>query len=99
MRHFFYKLIPPRPTFPMDITEAEGAIMQDHIAYWSRLISERKVVAYGPVMDPQGTYGVAIVEVEDLSNAQNIADDDPAIKSKAGFAFEIHSMPNAQVRS
>jgi hypothetical protein len=34
MSHFLYKLIPPRSTFPGDMTEAEGAIMQEHFAYW-----------------------------------------------------------------
>lgn len=35
MNHFLYKLLPPRPAFPMDMTDAEGAIMQEHFAYWS----------------------------------------------------------------
>ncbi len=41
--------------FPTDMTETEGAIMQEHFAYWGRTISERKAVVYGPVMDPKGT--------------------------------------------
>jgi uncharacterized protein len=38
MPHFLYKLIPPRPTFPADLTEEEGAIMQEHFGYWAGLI-------------------------------------------------------------
>jgi hypothetical protein len=49
-------------------------------------------------MDPKGTSGMAVVEVEDEATAQNIATNDPAIKSKAGFSFEIHQMPDAKVR-
>jgi uncharacterized protein len=98
MKYFFYKLIPPRPTFPRDITEAEATIMQEHFAYWLGLMKDRQVVAVGPVLDPKGTYGIAVLEVEDESIAQEIASNDPAITSQAGFRFEVHSMIDAKVR-
>ena len=98
MTHYFFKLIPPRPTFPFDMTEAEGAIMQEHFVYWGKVIDDRKAVAYGPVMDPKGTYGIAIVEVEDEGTARSIAENDPAIRSNAGFRFEMYQMPDAVVR-
>jgi uncharacterized protein len=96
--HFLYKLIPPRPTFPGDMTEAEGAIMQQHFGYWAGLIGERQVVAYGPVMDPKGSYGIAVVEADDDVTAKGLAENDPAITSDAGFGFELHPMPDAIVR-
>jgi uncharacterized protein len=99
MVHFLYKLIPPRPTFPADMTEEEGAVMQEHFGYWSRVIGERQGVAYGPVMDPKGTYGIAVLEVEDDAAAARIAENDPAITSNAGFDFELHPMPDAITRS
>lgn len=98
MPHFLYKLIPPRPTFLADMTEKEGAVMQEHFGYWAGLIEERRAVAYGPVMDPSGTYGIAVVEVDDEGAAQSIADGDPAITASAGFGFEVHPMPDAIVR-
>jgi uncharacterized protein len=98
MAHFLYKLIPPRPTFPGDMTDEEGAIMQEHFGYWAGLIRERRAVAYGPVMDPKGTFGIAVVEVEDEAEAQRFAEGDPAITSEAGFDFELHPMPDAIVR-
>lgn len=99
MPHFLYKLIPPRPTFPADMTEEEGAIMQEHFGYWAGLIEGRKAVAYGPVMDPNGSYGIAVLEVEGEAEAQGIAESDPAITSNAGFGLEVHAMPDAIVRS
>jgi uncharacterized protein len=54
-------------------------------------MKERKVVVVGPVLDPKGTYGIAVLEVGDESTAQNIATNDPAITSQAGFRFEVHS--------
>jgi hypothetical protein len=97
--HFLYRLLPPRPTFPGDMTEAEGAIMQEHFGYRAGLIEGRQAVAYGPVMDPAGTYGIAVLEVEDEGAAKEIARNDPAVTSTAGFAFELHPMPDAIVRT
>ena len=98
MNYFFYKLIPPRPSFPRDMTEAESGIMQEHFAYWLGLITEGKVVVVGPVLDPKGTYGIAVLEVEDQAVAEDIAKNDPAIISQAGFSFEVHSMFDAKAR-
>jgi uncharacterized protein len=99
MIHFLYKLIPPRPSFPADMSVTEGAIMQAHFGYWAGVIAHGKAVAYGPVMDPTGTYGIAVVEVSDETTARRIAADDPAIRSTAGFGFELHQMPDAIVRT
>ena len=99
MNHFLYKLIPPRPTFPGDMTPAEGAIMQAHLGYWAGVIADRRAVAYGPVVDPRGTYGIAVMEVSDEAAARDIAGQDPAIRAEAGFAFEIMPMSNAMVRA
>jgi uncharacterized protein len=98
MNYFLYRLIPPRPSFARDMTEAEGTIMQAHFAYWLSLLEQGKVVVVGPVLDPKGTYGIAVLEVEDEALAENLAENDPAITSKAGFSFELHSMIDAKVR-
>lgn len=96
--YFFCKLIPPRPTFPGDMTEAEGTIMREHFVYWRGLLEKRKAVVYGPVVDPQGTYGVSVLEVEDEAEARGIAENDPTIVSGAGFQLEVYPMPKAIVR-
>ena len=72
--------------------------MQEHFGYWRQLMAERRVVAYGPVMDAKGNFGIAILEVEDLVTALAIAENDPAITSQCGFSFEVHPMPKAIVR-
>lgn len=72
--------------------------MQEHVAYWLGLMKERKVVVVGPVLDPKGTYGIAVLEVEDESIAQDIASNDPEITSQAHLRFEVHSMIDAKVR-
>lgn len=55
MNKIYYTLYlnPPRPTFMQDMTNEERDIMQKHIGYWNNLMSEGKVLAFGPVLDPQ----------------------------------------------
>jgi uncharacterized protein len=74
MNYFLDRLIPPRPSFARDMTEAEATIMQEHFAYWLGLLEQRKVVVVGPVLDPKGTYGIALLEVEDEALAENLAE-------------------------
>ena len=37
MKYFLCRLIPPRPTFAQDMTDAEAKVMGDHVAYWTEL--------------------------------------------------------------
>jgi uncharacterized protein len=78
MAHYALYLNPPRPTFMQDMNDQERAIMQQHVAYWNRLLSEGKVLAFGPVMDPEGVYGLGIVEAESEAQVQAMIEQDPA---------------------
>lgn len=98
VKYFFYKLIPPRPTFPSDITEAEGKVMQEHTAYWKGLVDSGVVVVVGPVADPKGVYGLAIIEAESEEAVAQIKANDPVMKGVAGFVVEIHPMIEAMLR-
>ena len=97
MNHYVYKLIPPRPTFGEDQTEDEGAIMGAHVQYWSGLFEQGSVVAYGPVDDPAGMWGLAVVGAESEDAIHAIVGLDPAVSS--GMAtYAVYSMPVAIVR-
>jgi hypothetical protein len=48
-KHCFFKLIPPRPGFPADITPDQAALMENHGVYWAEHFSAGRVLAYGPV--------------------------------------------------
>jgi uncharacterized protein len=96
MNHFLYKLIPPRPTFDHDMSEDEGAIMGRHVAYWQQLAERRTAIVFGPVSDPAGAWGLAVVQAETLPDVRALAYADPAVVS--GLArFEICPMPDAIV--
>lgn len=94
MSSFFCKLVPPRSTFMHDLTPAEAVVMGQHASYWKTLIEQGvRVFALGPVADPAGGFGVAVIEVADEVAINALTDDDPAIKSGIGMHYEIHPMP------
>lgn len=75
---FSLKLIPCRPTFSKDMTPEERAIMQQHVVYWKALMDKGKVIAFGPVLDPAGAYGLGIIEVDSEDEVKGFIADDPA---------------------
>jgi uncharacterized protein YciI len=91
MPHFFLKLIPPRPTFATDMSETEREAMQRHAAYLAELIEKGTGIAFGPVFDPAGVFGMGIVEAEDEPAARALTDRDPAVTSGVG-RYEIFPM-------
>ena len=92
MPHFFLKLIAPRPTFAMDMNDAEKKMMQEHFLYWKGCQDKGDVLVFGPVMDPAGPYGMGIIAADDEAGARAFAAGDPAMKANCGFACEIHPM-------
>jgi uncharacterized protein len=97
MGYFLGKLIPPRPTFPLDMSEEERAVMLAHQDYWLPLVNAGLVIAMGPVLDPKGAYGVMIANVPSLKMLEEWESKDPAILSGLGFAFENYPMPSIKV--
>jgi len=93
MKYFLLKLIPPRPIFPADMTPQEAKLMQEHSEYWRHLMSKGLVAVFGPVSDPKGTYGIAVLQLDDDADANALGSNDPTIKANAGFRFEVYSMP------
>ena len=81
--HFVYRLIPPRPTFHLDMNEEEAGIMARHAEYWSGQMETGKVVAYGPVVDGTGSWGLAVFHADSEDEARGVLADDPAIATVA----------------
>lgn len=99
MKTFFCKLVPPRPTFAQDMSDAEAKLMQAHATYWRGLMGDGVVVGFGLVADPAGAYGIGIVEVDDVAAVQTLTENDPTIRSGQGFRFEVSPMPRGIVHS
>ena len=79
MTTFVIRLIAPRPTFALDITEEERAIMNRHAAYWQPRIEAGHAVVFGPVLSDAGTFGLGVVEAEDEDELRSFAAADPAV--------------------
>ncbi|MNH38442.1 YCII-related domain protein [compost metagenome] len=73
----------------MDMNNEEKAIMQQHVAYWMDLMNQGKVIVFGPVFDPNGAFGVGIVEASSEEEVKTLIDNDPASKINH---YEVYPM-------
>jgi uncharacterized protein YciI len=95
MHYYLLQLIPPRATFATDMTDTERAVMGRHAEYWGRLNGEKLVLFYGPVNDPKGAWGVAVVALADGQTPEEIRAGDPVYRDGLGFDYRILPMIQA----
>jgi uncharacterized protein YciI len=93
MGYFLCKLVPPRKTFLLDMTEEERALMEEHRNYWAPYVEGGLIIAMGPVADPAGAYGVMIAEAASQATLEALQANDPVIRANRGFFFETFAMP------
>jgi len=74
------------------MTRGEMKVMQEHLTYWKELTDKNFVVIFAPVADPNGIYGLAIVEADDEAVVNGFGINDPVIKAVLGFRFEVFPM-------
>src|SRR5262245_22193831 len=96
-QRFFVRLIPPRSTFPADMSEDERRLMQAHAAYTQESFLAGKILMYGPVMAPGAAFGMAVFEVADEAEVRAIMESDPTVRAGLN-RFEIHPMMVAAAR-
>lgn len=92
--YFFIKTQNPRPTFHLDMTPDERAIMNSHVDYWSDKAARGIAIVFGPVMDPKGVYGIGVYQVQDEAEMNALLDHDPA---KGLLYYEVLPMARAVV--
>ena len=80
MPHYLCKLRPPRTTFISDMTPEEAKLMRAHREYWTPRVETGVVIAMGPVADPAGGYGVAIIEAASDAALEAMQEGDPVIR-------------------
>ncbi|HXC03776.1 MAG TPA: YciI family protein [Bacteroidia bacterium] len=88
-KHYFLKLNPPRSTFMMDMTTEERNTMQQHVAYWAPYVKDGTVIVLGPVMDPKGGFGIAVIEVNSEEEMKALIAADPA---NGMNSYEVYPM-------
>src|SRR5262249_38126209 len=96
---YLLRLLAPRPTFMLGMTDEEREIMGRHAASWSELLAQGTAIVFGPVADPKGGWGVSIVRVPNEAAVHTLRDGDPVIQSGRGFSYEILPMLRAIYRS
>lgn len=72
--------------------------MREHAAYWQDLTDKGLAIAFGPVMNPKGPWGVGMVGVDSEADARFISGNDPFIKANTNFSVEILPMRIGAVR-
>ncbi len=92
--YFFVRALNPRPTFHLDMTTEERAIMEKHVAYWSEKATQGIAIVFGPVMDPQGVYGIGVYQTQDEAELRQLLEADPA---NGLLRCEFFPMPRAVV--
>jgi uncharacterized protein YndB with AHSA1/START domain len=89
---FLCRLLPPRPTFALDMSDAERKIMLEHGVYWRELLAKGQVIAFGPVLDPNGPWGLGLACVRDQAELETMQQNDPAILAQIGLRYESFPM-------
>ena len=93
-KYFALYLLPPRPDFAQTMTDDERSIMQQHVGYWTSMMKQGKVVAFGPVMEPKEVYGLGIVSVDDEQEVKDLIANDPAGKINRYEYFPMRAIVN-----
>jgi uncharacterized protein YciI len=98
VKYYVCELLPPRPTFPQDMTTREAEIMQAHAAYCRQLLDSGKAVVFGPVAEPEGAWGLGVLQLPDDADPQGVIAEDPVMKANAGFVYRVLPMLQAATR-
>jgi uncharacterized protein YciI len=98
MATFVFRLLAPRPTFAVDMTEEEREVMGRHAAYWRPFIEAGQMVVFGPVHDATGSWGLGVVEADDEEELRAFAAGDPFATTKTG-TIEVGKLVTGYIRS
>ena len=97
MTTFVFRLKAPRPTFALDMSDEERAIMARHAEHWRPLVESGHMVIFGPVLDDTGSWGLGVVESDDEEQLRAFAAEDPVVTTGTG-TMEVGKMLAGFVR-
>jgi uncharacterized protein YciI len=81
MTTFVFTLKAPRPDFARTMTDAEREIMGRHAAHWQPYLDRGQMVVFGPVLDDEKSWGLAVLEADDEAEVRAFAAQDPVVTS------------------
>ena len=73
--------------------------MNEHSAYFQRQFEAGKLLLYGPVMAPDGAFGLAILEVGDEAEARQLGENDPSVRAGLNGRPQHRGLSNPPVLS
>lgn len=91
---FVLRLKAPRPRFAQTLTDAERETMARHAAHWRPYLERGDMVAFGPVLTDDDSYGLAVLETDDEQALRDFAAQDPVVTTGTA-SFEVGRMPDA----
>lgn len=94
MGYFLLRLNAPRPTFPFDINNAEKTAMAAHAGFWRSHAGAGIALVVGPVFDPKGAWGMAVIKAESADEAEALGKSDPVVLAGLGFSYDASPMPS-----
>ena len=97
-QHYFFKLIPPRPTFPHDMTDEEKLLMEEHARYFQEQFAAGRILLFGPVMASGEAFGLAVLEVDSEEEARRFGEGDPSVRAGLN-RFELYPMRVSAARA
>lgn len=89
-QQYLYQIVPTRPAMLTEgPTKAEGAVLQEHVAYLETLADEEIVLLAGRTQPADNTsFGIVILVADSDVAAQDIVSRDPAV---------LHNVMRAQL--
>lgn len=74
------------------MSDEEANLMGRHAMYIQGLIDSGTIILAGPVDDPDGSWGVVVMQAASLEEATEHLHQDPVILSNQGFEYKIFPM-------
>ena len=98
MKNWLIRIIPPRPTFLVDMSAEELALMEEHARYTREAQAAGDVLIAGPVLATEGVYGIAVLAMADEAAAGAFCRNDPSVRAGLN-TFELYPMHVLEVPS
>jgi len=73
------------------MTDSERALMMEHVRYTHGQFAAGKVLIFGPVLAPDGPFGMGVFEATDEAEVRAILEQDPTVKAGLN-RFELYPM-------
>jgi len=73
------------------MTESERALMMEHVKYTHGYFAAGRVLIFGPVLAPDGPFGMGVFETTDEAEVRAIMEQDPTVKAGLN-RFELYPM-------